>query len=210
MIFKHRWALGFSALLLIAGLSGAGTVWLQQQRTAADAANLERPTTRVERAEAMRTSLRQAAAAIQDAARRDDGHRAAADLASARSLLLNLSATLSGLSITPSAADRQSQTMSGEIAERHRQLLRPLDDAADRLDAGEAPAAVLAADGTIEPALRGLDTGIARLIGHERQVARDQVREDRRLVRRQLTLAMAPLLLLIGLCTVAAFRLARR
>jgi hypothetical protein len=210
VILKHRWALGFSALLVIVSLSGAGTVWLHQQGNAADASNLERPTTRVERAEAMRTSLRQAAAAIHDAARRGDSPRAAADLTSARNLLGNLSTTLNGLSATPMAVDSQTQVLSTEIAARQHQLQRTLNGAADRLDAGDAPPAALAADDDIEFALRGLDTGIARLIGHERQVAIDQVREDRRMVRRQLTLAMGPLLLLIMLCTVAAFRLARR
>jgi hypothetical protein len=212
VILKHRWALGFSTLLVIVSLGGAGTVWLHRQSAAAaaDESNLERPTTRVERAEAMRTSLRQAAAAIHDAARRNDGHSAAADLSSARRLLDDLSTTLNRTADTPLVTDRQAQAMSTEIAGRRRQLQRTLDDAADRIDAGFAPAAVLAADEEIEPALRGLDTHIASLIGHQRQVARDEVRDDRRLIRRQLTLAMAPLLMLIMLCTVAAFRFARR
>jgi hypothetical protein len=207
MVLKNRWPVGFAVLMVLISLTwGGAAVWRDQ---ASGPTEPTRPTqaSRVDQLQTLHFSLLQAATTIRNAALQRDPAAAAHDLAQSQSEMKNVLAMARQFESTAVGADEQRQ--AADLSALYWNLAPGFVEASDRIAAGDTLAAAALLTGDVARNQSRVGASVDKLVKVERQRAHDRLLEARQTFRHRISLALAPLLLVIGMCSIAAFRVAR-
>jgi hypothetical protein len=207
MVLKNRWPVGFAVLMVLLSLTwGGAAVWRDQASGQPEPTRLT-ATSRVEQLQNMHLSLLQAAATIRNAALQRDPVAGARDLALAQAEMKNVLALARQFEAGAASTDEQRQAAG--LSALYWNLAPSFVEAGERIAAGDNLAAGALLTGDVARSESRLDTSVGQLTKVEHQRAHDRQLEAKQTFRHRISLAMAPLLLVIGMCSVAAFRVER-
>jgi hypothetical protein len=207
MVLKNRWPVGFAVLMVLISLTWGGAAVWRDQSSAPTETTRPAQISRVDQLQTLHFSMLQAAATIRNAALQRDPAAAVHDLALAQTEMKNVLAMARQFESTAASADEQRQ--AADLSALYWRFAPGFVEASERIASNDTLAAAALLTGDVARGQNRIGASVDKLIKVERQRAHDRQLEARQTFRHRVSLALAPLLLVIGMCSVAAFRVAR-